>query len=123
MPNAAQPRALRVDPCIWDSPATAMPFKRREGVCVNQSSSSAIFCPSGRSHGQIAGQLWGDTMGWHFSGYDGPEVQTIIVCGIPIGFHPVELRTVSIFLRSNASSNVLPLTFAGDTGVRHLLMT
>ena len=30
----------------------------------------------------------GDTMGWHFSRYDGPEVQTIIVYGIPIGFHP-----------------------------------
>ena len=29
----------------------------------------------------------GDTMGWHFSRYDGPEVQQIIVYDIPIGFH------------------------------------
>jgi hypothetical protein len=28
----------------------------------------------------------GDTVGWHFSRYDGPEVEHITIYGIPIGF-------------------------------------
>jgi hypothetical protein len=29
----------------------------------------------------------GDTMGWHFSHYDGPDTWEVIVAKIPIGFH------------------------------------